>query len=172
MTHRNQQNPRVNSDDAAEVIALIQTIARRLRRTEVDTSAWGLSPHQARALGMIDRWVRMLGATDGIRISDLAARLHIAPRSATEVVDALQQRDLVDRSPDPNDRRAVLVCSTGAGSEIAQQIIQQRRHQAARLLDTVPERQQHQLRVLLEQAWEALEGPESGPGHSGGRRRD
>ena len=35
--------------------------------------------------------------------------LHIAPRSATEVVDALSERGLVERRPDPDDRRATLV---------------------------------------------------------------
>ena len=41
----------------------------------------------------------------GIRSSELAALLHLAPRSATEVIDALESKGLVARSPDPTDRR-------------------------------------------------------------------
>ena len=36
-----------------------------------------------------------------MRPSVLAERLRIAPRSATEVVDALEARGLVERGPDP-----------------------------------------------------------------------
>ena len=39
----------------------------------------------------------------------LSEHLRIAPRSATEVVDALEERGLVERRPDPADRRATLV---------------------------------------------------------------
>jgi DNA-binding MarR family transcriptional regulator len=41
-----------------------------------------------------------------MRLSELSEHLHIAPRSATEVVDALESRGLVRRRPDPDDRRA------------------------------------------------------------------
>ena len=44
-----------------------------------------------------------------MRLSELSDHLHIAPRSATEVVDALETRGLVERRPDPGDRRATLV---------------------------------------------------------------
>ena len=38
---------------------------------------------------------------DGVRLSDLAEALRIAPRSATEVADGLQERGLVERTPGP-----------------------------------------------------------------------
>ncbi len=49
------------------------------------------------------------------RLSELSEGRHIAPRSATEVVDALESRGLVRRSPDPDDRRATLVEVTEHG---------------------------------------------------------
>ena len=71
-------------------------------------SAWDVTPSQMRA-------VRVLTAHDGgVRSSELAQHLHIAPRSATEVVDALEAKGLVARSPDPTDRRATLVSLTPA----------------------------------------------------------
>lgn len=65
-----------------------------------------------------------------MRLSALAERLHVVPRSATEVADALQERGLVDRSPDPDDRRATLVSITASGIEVAEQVAAARRAQA------------------------------------------
>lgn len=53
----------------------------------------------------------------GVRISRLAEHLGIAPRSATEVADALQEAGLVVRAPDPTDRRAVLLTLTPEGRD-------------------------------------------------------
>ena len=52
---------------------------------------------------------------EALRLSELSDHLHIAPRSTTDVVDGLQERGLIQRSPDPHDRRAMLVSLTEAG---------------------------------------------------------
>src|ERR687890_743705 len=89
-------------DDAEALGELLMRAARGQRRRWRDTLApWDLSPHHARAL-------RVVTDRAGTRLSDLAEALHIAPRSATEVADALQARGLVERGPDPTDRRAVV----------------------------------------------------------------
>ena len=87
-------------------------VARRLRDTSQETLApWDIHPAQLRAL-------RMLRRHGVMRLSELSDRLRIAPRSATEVVDALEKRGLVERRPDPGDRRATLVEVTGDGSGV------------------------------------------------------
>ncbi|WP_345771954.1 MarR family winged helix-turn-helix transcriptional regulator [Geodermatophilus sabuli] len=103
-------------DDDAELLGeLLMRVARTQRRRWRDALApWDLSPHQARAL-------RVVGAREGTRLSDLAEALHIAPRSATEVADALQARGLVERSADPTDRRAVVLTTTAAGRRVLQE---------------------------------------------------
>jgi DNA-binding MarR family transcriptional regulator len=65
-----------------------------------------------------------------MRLSDLADRLHIAPRSATTVVDALEDAGLVERTPDPADRRAVRIVLTAAGWAAVERIGQVR-HEVA-----------------------------------------
>ncbi|MFD4458996.1 MarR family winged helix-turn-helix transcriptional regulator [Nocardia sp. NPDC058480] len=88
---------------------LLMQVARTLRRCWAAAYApMGLTPHQARAL-------RVTGEQDGLRLSALADALRISPRSATEVVDALEKADLVARQPDPTDRRAILVAVTARG---------------------------------------------------------
>ena len=61
-----------------------------------------LSPHDARAL-------RVIGHHGPTRLGVVAEHLRIAPRSATDVVDRLESRGLVHRTPDPDDRRAMTV---------------------------------------------------------------
>ena len=87
-------------------------VARRLRDTSQETLApWDITPAQLRAL-------RVLRRHGVMRLSELSDRLHIAPRSATEVVDALEGRGLAQRRPDPGDRRATLVEVTDDGSGV------------------------------------------------------
>jgi DNA-binding MarR family transcriptional regulator len=92
------------------------SVARRLRHLTHDTvTPFGITPGQARALGV-------LGRHGGMRLSDLANHLRIAPRSATEVVDALQEHGLAQRTPDPEDRRATLVALTDEGQRVGQAV--------------------------------------------------
>ena len=87
-------------------------VARRLRDTSQETLApWDVNPSQLRAL-------RVLRRHGVMRLSELSDRLRIAPRSATEVVDALESRGLARRRPDPGDRRATLVEVTGDGAGV------------------------------------------------------
>lgn len=95
---------------------LVLRTARTLRRRFSEAlTPWDLSPHQARAL-------RVVAGHDGLRLSELAGSLRIAPRSATEVVDGLQQRGLVERAADPADRRAVVLRLTDTGRRVQREV--------------------------------------------------
>ncbi|CCG01127.1 MarR family winged helix-turn-helix transcriptional regulator [Blastococcus saxobsidens] len=114
-------------DGTGELGDLLMRVARTQRRRWRDALApWDLSPHQARAL-------RVVCERDGDRLSDLADALHIAPRSATEVADALQERGLVERSPDPGDRRAVILRPTDEGRRVRAEVGRARAADSAEL---------------------------------------
>lgn len=101
------------ADSTGELLA---RSARTLRRIWADAAApFDLSPHQVRAL----RWV----AADPIRLGELAQRLHIVARSATDVIDGLEAAGLVERRADPSDRRAVIVAATPMGEELLDDVI-------------------------------------------------
>ncbi|MGA8048245.1 MAG: MarR family winged helix-turn-helix transcriptional regulator [Dermatophilaceae bacterium] len=122
----------------------LMAVARGLRRGWADQIAHtGLAPHQARAL-------RVIAAEGSIRPGALADRLHVAPRSVTEVVDALVERELVSREPDPTDRRAMSLTLTHAGQELVGEISAIRRAHTERVFGAVlsPE-EQDTLAVLL-----------------------
>jgi DNA-binding MarR family transcriptional regulator len=101
-------------------------VARRLRhRTRETLSPWDVTPSQSRALDVLIRHGES-------RLSVLAEHLRIAARSATEVVDDLQDRGLVERRPDPADRRATLVGLTAAGTATGHAIRAAREAEAER----------------------------------------
>jgi DNA-binding MarR family transcriptional regulator len=114
----------VDADDG--LAETFWAVARRLRHLTRDTvEPWHVTPSQARALGVLARH-------GTLRLSGLADHLRIAARSATEVVDDLQDRGFVERRPDPDDRRATLVVLTPAGTRTARAIGAARRAEAQR----------------------------------------
>jgi DNA-binding MarR family transcriptional regulator len=102
-------------------------VARQLRERSAETLApWDITPAHLRALRTLSRHGTM-------RLSELSDRLQIAPRTATEVVDALQGRGLVRRRADPADRRATLVEVTEHGADILAEIRAARGTEAGRI---------------------------------------
>jgi DNA-binding MarR family transcriptional regulator len=119
------------------------SVARRLRETTQETLApWDITPAQHRAL-------RVLRRRGTMRLSELSEHLHIAPRSATEVVDALESRGLVQRQPDPGDRRATLVGLTESGTELLDAIRAARGSDNERVFDRLSEADRAHLARLL-----------------------
>jgi DNA-binding MarR family transcriptional regulator len=103
------------------------SVARRLREASREALApWDLTPSYLRAL-------RVLRRHGVMRLSELSEHLQIAPRSTTEVVDALQSRGLVERRPDPADRRATLVEVTEHGASVLDAIRAARGTEAERV---------------------------------------
>lgn len=123
---------------------LVMALARRVRRAHLDAlSAWHVTPSQSRALRVISL------DEDGVRPSVLAEQLRIAPRSATDVVDTLEERGWVRRSPDPTDRRATTLTLTGAGRELVAAIDDVRRRASEEVLDVLTADQRRTLHEIL-----------------------
>lgn len=56
-----------------------------------------------------------MGSEDGVRVSELAADFGMTSPAITQMVTVLEERGLVGRRMDPEDRRAVLVYLTPQG---------------------------------------------------------
>jgi DNA-binding MarR family transcriptional regulator len=118
-------------------------VASRLRQqTRESLAPWDVTPSQSRALGV-------LGRHGEVRPGTLAEHLRIAPRSATEVVDDLQARGLVERRPDPADRRATLVSLTAEGTRVSAAIRAARRAEADRFFGHLPDADRAELARIL-----------------------
>ena len=104
------QNESFGPDVADLFLAASRTMRLRWRES---LAPYTVTPHQTRVLSLLGKH-----GEPGLRNSALAAQLHIAPRSTTEVVDQLAAKSLVTRSPDPADRRASLISLSPAGREL------------------------------------------------------
>lgn len=137
-------------EDEPSLSQLVMRTARTLRRTsQSELEPFGLTPSQSRALGVVSRY----GDTPP-RLSDIAARLDIAPRSATEVIDSLQERGLVRRTPDPTDRRAVTITLTEEGRAIRKKLADARARRGDEFFGHLSPQQQTALTGLLKKALE------------------
>jgi DNA-binding MarR family transcriptional regulator len=123
---------------------LVMALARRVRRAYADAlGQWQVTPSQSRALRVL------ASRPGGMRPSVLAEELHIAPRSATEVADALEERGWARRTADPTDRRATVLTPTDSGRELLDRIEEVRRRAAEDVLDVLTPAQRRTLHEIL-----------------------
>jgi len=100
-----------------------------------------LAPTQAIAL-------RELEAERPISMRELAERLRCHPSNITGVVDRLEARGLVERRPDPRDRRVKGLALTPNGQQLRVRL-GQRLHTAPLCVAHLPEPDQRTLHELL-----------------------
>ncbi|HEY2690402.1 MAG TPA: MarR family transcriptional regulator [Streptosporangiaceae bacterium] len=119
------------------------SVARQLREMSHEALApWDITPGQLRAL-------RVLKRHGTLRLSELSDHLRIAARSTTEVVDALESRGLIQRRPDPGDRRATLVELTEHGASVLGAIRAARGSEAERLFGRLSQTDRAHLARIL-----------------------
>ena len=58
------------------------------------------------------------------RMVDISLDLGVTARTLTTMVDALEKQGLVERVPDPNDRRAIQLAITGEGEALIEPLAQ------------------------------------------------
>jgi DNA-binding MarR family transcriptional regulator len=93
---------------AADLAADLRLAVGRLARSLRQADDGGLTPSQLSALSSID-------ALGSVRLGDLAAAERVTSPTLTKIVANLEAAGLVQRSADPDDRRAARVSLTPAG---------------------------------------------------------
>jgi len=133
-------DPDVPADSLGDAFG---AVARRLRAASMAAfAAYDVTPSQVRA-------IRVLDTHGGVRSKELADHLRIAPRSATEVVDALEAKGLVSRSADPHDRRATVVALTDRGRELSEEVRRARGVESERMFERLTQTDRADLARIL-----------------------
>ena len=97
-------------EDVAALRGAVLILARRLRHQQAGDE---LSPSEAAVMGRVGRAGPM---TPG----QLAKSEHVQPPSMTRIIERLEARGFLRRTPDPTDRRQVLVARTDAGNDFVE----------------------------------------------------
>jgi DNA-binding MarR family transcriptional regulator len=133
------------SERAAHLrIAIVRT-ARRLRQ-EAAAETSGLTPTSVAALATIERH-------GPLTPSEIAEIERVKRPTITRTLGCLEREGLIDRSPDPTDKRSALVSVNGAGRERLRRLRKRKNaYLARRMRDLSPEEVE-----TLERAAEILE---------------
>ncbi len=101
------KNPRVDAL-TLEVVELIGTVVARYHEEYEEAAAQhALTGAQARLLSLL--------SLEPLPMRRLARKLTCEPSNVTGIVDRLESRGLVERRPDPADRRVKLAAATEEG---------------------------------------------------------
>ena len=84
-------------------------------------------------------------------MSALAEELHCDASNVTGIVDRLQERGLIERRPDPTDRRVRRLALTGGGERMRAEVLD-RLHEPPAQMSRLSLSEQRALRDLLEKA--------------------
>jgi DNA-binding MarR family transcriptional regulator len=100
------------------VESTIMQTARAIRQAyETRLATLDLNLSQASLLGF-------LKDSGPLTQTQLAASLGLGRAATGAIIDALEKRGLVERRPDPKDRRVWLVATTRAGSDLAEPVLE------------------------------------------------
>ncbi|MFI8421688.1 MarR family winged helix-turn-helix transcriptional regulator [Streptomyces sp. NPDC085479] len=98
-----------------EVVELIGTVVARYHQEyEEAAAAHSLTGAQARVLGLL--------ALEPTPMRKIAEKLKCEPSNVTGIIDRLESRGLVERRPDPADRRVKLAAPTDDGRDTARRL--------------------------------------------------
>lgn len=118
-----------------ESFGFLATDIARMLRAEMDRRIAGsgmeLTPGEVRLLAQAAR-------AGTVRQSVLAERIGVEAMTVSAYVDRLEARGLIERLPDPSDRRAKLIALTDAADAVLEQVksfADEARRQAAQSID-------------------------------------
>jgi DNA-binding MarR family transcriptional regulator len=132
-------------ETARRLRIVVGKLSRRLRATDAGSEA-GLTPARVSALLHTDR-------AGPMRLADLAASEGLNPTMLSRVVADFVDAGLIERSCDPDDRRAAWVSTTDAGHALAERMRHERTAAVQAAMAALPDDQ----RRVVEQALPALE---------------
>src|SRR5690606_36246577 len=93
--------------------------------------------------------LRRAGSPYALTPTQLFEALLISSGGMTNRLDRLEKAGLIERAPNPEDRRGTLVSLTASGRELIDRLVPQHVDNEARMLDVLSREEQQTLNVLL-----------------------
>ena len=134
-----------------------QSLARSVRqfnkafmqfnRTELHQSFAGCKPSEFGVLFIIKNGAK--SESREMKVSDISKLMHVTSPTITQLLKGLEANGLVERHPDPTDRRAVGLALTARGEEVTQKAEKAFLTSFHGLTDYLGEEQSNQLTELL-----------------------
>jgi DNA-binding MarR family transcriptional regulator len=113
-------------------------------------SGYQLSPAARQALAVLD------GAGEPLSPTEIARRLIVTTASVTSLLDTLERRGLVERRPDPADRRRLLVAITPPAQAMVRQYVPEVVALQGAVMSGIGEEDRQQLIAILTRIREAI----------------
>ena len=152
-----------STDEVAdEVVTAVLTASRLL----VSVSARSLAAVEEALTLPQFRMLVVLDSRGAMNISRLGEHLDVIPSTAMRMVDRLAAGGMLDREPNPGNRREILISLTGKGRGVVHQATERRRAEIARIVGAMPRTRRSGLVKALRSFTEAGEEPPA-PGRSG-----
>ena len=128
------------------IVGRISRLARELeQRLEPTYAEHGLEPGWYDVLATL----RRSGPPYRLRPTDFANTLMLTSSGTTKRLDRLEQAGLIERAPDPADRRGVLIALTDAGRRLVDPATADHLDNERRLIASLSESEQRELADLL-----------------------
>jgi DNA-binding MarR family transcriptional regulator len=113
----------------------------------------------------------VLGEYGALPQQRLSRMIGIDPRNAVPIIDALERRLLIDRRPDPEDRRRYAVVLTAVGRRLMEQLGESGAYLEAEMLEPLSRAEQATLRKLLQKLMTEVDHPSAGRSSTDARPR-
>ncbi len=131
--------------NTSQIEQQLTVLLRRVQHIHLSTSTGEISLDRA-AYGIMC-WIRDHGPQ---RLGELASAFGLDPSTITRQVQSLEREGFVERTPDPQDRRAAVLSLSADGVAMLEETRARRREWLARILADWSEEERTELGRLLE----------------------
>jgi DNA-binding MarR family transcriptional regulator len=108
------------TDRDSDIALIARAVLRLGRRMRADAPLGSLSTSMIALLATLHREGPMPGVA-------LALAEGLKPQSLSRLIAALEEQEMIERTPDPADRRNLVIAITGAGRRALRDAMQERR---------------------------------------------
>src|SRR3954447_15724319 len=133
--------------EGATAQKLIQSFMKFRKTGWHDKKIAGFNPSEFRVLAAIQRGANAKNTE--MKVSEISQQLRVTPPTITQIINVLDKNGLIERSVDPEDRRAVKIKLNEAGLEAAEQAKRAFTDTFLGLIDYLGEKESEQLADLL-----------------------